>query len=129
MNKIPYPVQSMLLFASFQLILFPLMMSGYITGAKPIYMAGAIQSIAMTSAFNYLVSGSAHPSTVYVWYLIGIPFYALVGLFAGKLLQNRFPAIRNRYKLAGSLAFWVIFLLVLLTVTQRQEIWSLQAGW
>jgi len=129
MSKIPYPVQSMLFFSAFQIILFPLMALGYIAGVKFIYIMGAVQSIAITSLFNYLIYGNAQPSTIYIWYFIGIPFYAFIGLFMGRLLQSRFTTIRDGYKLLSSLALFEIAFLTLIMTTQHQKIWSLNTVW
>ncbi len=130
MNKISYPVQSMLLFVAFQIILFPLMALGYMAGAKFIYMIGLVQSIAITSAFNYLVYGKAQPSTIYVWYFIGIPVYASAGWLVGKALQKSgFADTHKSYKLLGSLIGFEVALLVLIATTQQHEIWSLNKGW
>lgn len=130
MSKIPYPVRSMLFFAVFQILLFPLMVLGYMTDVKFIYKLGAVQSIAITSMFNYLVHGEAQPSTIYLWYFIGIPLYAFVGWIIGKGLQkSHFITIHDIYKLLSSLIIFEIALLVLITTTQHQEIWSLNTGW
>lgn len=128
-REIPYWAKSLLFFVTFQLIIFPLMIVSYTTGLIPIYRFGAIQSIALTSFVNYLLYDHLQPSSIYRWYLVGLPFYAITGLIIGWGLRNRFVKLNEWHKLIASLILFEIVLHTIIWGVQAAGFWNINTGW
>lgn len=127
--NISYSVYSGLFFAAFQLLLFPLMVIGAGMQIELLYKITAVQSIVVTAAVNYLLVGSSVPGTIYEWYLIGVPSYALVGWVLGFMLQNRFSGVNQWIKLIGSFLIFEVILSGIVIVVHHHDLLGLAPGW
>lgn len=136
-TRFAYPLRTSALFVGFQVFVLPVAILAETLGLellyRVIYPAVQVQSLVLTTLFNFLVHGRTVPAPITVWWLVGVPLHVLAGLLLGRLLQNRLQSVRQGIRLLGSLAVFEVALTAAMVIMTKSNlwlvVWDMPSGW
>ena len=136
-TRYAYPLRSSALFVGFQLFVLPVAILAETLGLellyRAIYPALQVQSLVLTTLFNFVAHGRTTPASIYVWWLVGVPLHAVAGFLLGRMLQYRLYGLRQGFRLLGSLALFEIALTASMVIMTKSNlwlvVWDMPSGW